>query len=199
MQVPAFGFKPGITDMTYRDPRQPVPGLLGGSAPASPPQMGGEGAAFDPNMVGEMPNAHGPAFNKAPAVQPPPASLTVMPPNFGQPPGRGQPYISPGTNPYIPPGYNPGNGQQLNAPTNPYIPPDYNPGNGQQLGGGMPAMPPGRGQPYISPGGPTNYPGIERPMPPAMNGGNLVGGGTMSPGGVRPGTFYRPRRTMRGM
>lgn len=152
MQRPAFGFKPGITDMMYRDPRQPVPGLLGSSPPASPPELGGEAPAFDPNMIGGTPNAHGPAFNKLP-----PGTPGGMPIDLPQP-------------------------QNLPA--------------------------------FQQQGNPTNYPGIERPMPP-MGGSVGAGmrppgagpiGGNMMPGGVRPGTYGRPnpmprdpRGRMRGM
>lgn len=83
----------------------------------------------------------------------------------------------------------------------------FNPGLGQPgagpIGGNM--MPGGErpgtyGVPMPGAGGPTNYPGIERPMPPMGNsanagmmppGGGPIGGQYM-PGGVRPGTYNRP-------
>lgn len=197
-----------------------VPGLLGGISDmmARYPALGGgmTRPAFNklpPGMPGAIPidlsqAQNLPAFQQGgPTNYPGVSTPAVMPPSFGggvigytPPPFSGTPDFS--------------NSQPMPMPT-----PGNRPGMGWGAAGPRPMPPggfngyhpnvPGRGNegriPMPLPGGPTNYPGIERPMPP-MGGSVGAGmrppgarpiGGNMMPGGVRPGTFYRPNRLPR--
>lgn len=187
MRRPLVGIKPGlssgITDMMYREPRAPVPGLLGGSGSAGAGQAGSGGG-----VEGFVPS------------NPLLLAISDITQTRRTPPGS--PQMGGGAAPFDP--------TQAGQPTDKMYRIPELPGRGQPMPlPGGPTNYPGVSTPAVMPpsfgGGPTNYPGIERPMPP-MGGSVGAGmrppgarpiGGNMMPGGVRPGTFYRPNRLPR--
>lgn len=212
MRRPLVGIKPGlssgITDMMYREPRAPVPGLLGGSASAGAGQVdsGGGIEGFVPSNPLLLAISDITQTRRTPPGSPQMGggAAPFDPTQAGQPtdkmyripelPGRGQPMPLPG---------GPTNYPGVSTPA--VMPPSF--------GGGVIGYtpPPFSGTPDFSNSQPMpmptpgNRPGMgwgaagPRPMPPGGGQTNWkppMGGGGMGAGMMptRPGTAVRPPR-----